>query len=208
MSAPDDQLSPESVRNSIARAKAGDAAALESVVERFYPTVERMVHQRLAQDLRAHRPWLASRFSTGDVVQEVFRSVLTSMQTVEGESEDDLAGYFAMVVRNRIIDAVRFHEAESRDVRQSRSPDEVATRRGVEPDPVESAAVADEIERLHATLQELEERERLLLRARLEGDGTFEELASRLGYSSSFAARRAYFAARAKLAVRLRSNEA
>ena len=61
----------------LARARQGDDAALDQLLERYYPVVQEMVHRSLSRDLRTKRPWLIARFSTGDVVQEVFRSVLT-----------------------------------------------------------------------------------------------------------------------------------
>lgn len=190
----------------LAASKAGDAAALDELFERFYPVVQRMVHRRLATDLRRHRPWLSSRFSTGDVVQEVFRSVLGSIEAFDEGTEDDFAGYLAMIVRNRIVDAIRFHEAEQRDGRQASSEEHLAAEPGPERDPSEEAVNQDELRRFREVLDEFGERERLLLRARFEGTESFESLARKLGYSSQFAARRAFFAAQGRLLTRLRAR--
>jgi len=186
-------------------ARQGDREALEELFERLYPRVQRMVHGHLARDMRQGRPWLASRFSTGDVVQEVFRSVLSDLDSFSGSGEDALIGYLAMVVRNRLIDAIRFHEASRRDGRRRgsetaawRAPDQ-----GEGPDA--AAATAEEVRRLHEALAAFPEREQLLLRARYEGTVSLRELAEQLGYSSESAARRAFHAAQAKLAMRLSS---
>jgi len=190
----------------LAVAKHGDAEALEVLFQRFYPVVQRMVHRRLASDLRLHRPWLTSRFSTGDVVQEVFRSVLGRLEGFEGGSEDAFSGYLATIVRNRIVDAIRFHEAEQRDGRQGQSSEQLDLHEAGESDPGEIAMSVDELRRFRDVLGEFNERERLLLRGRFEDDEPFGALAERLGYPSYFAARRAFFAAQGRLIARLRAR--
>lgn len=193
-----------SFRDSLEAARRGDARALADLTERFYARVERLVHRRLALDLRASRPWLASRFSTGDVVQDVFQGVLRDLGAFGGEDEDAFAGYLAMVVRNRIVDAIRFHEAERRDGRRvARAADELELE-GPAADPAAEAAHAEQMERLRVALERFEPREQLLLRARLEELATFGELAARLGFGTESGARRAYYAAKARLALLLR----
>lgn len=185
-------------------ARSGDAQALETLAERFYPTVQRMVHQRLEMDLRTSRPWLTARFSTGDVVQEVFLGVLRDLDAFGGDNEGAFAGYLAMVVRNRIIDAVRFHEAECRDGRRPGITAESIDLAGSAQDPASEAARSEQTERLHSALAQFEPRERLLLRARLEELATFGELAAQLGFATESGARRAYYAAQARLALVLK----
>ncbi|MEZ6016873.1 MAG: sigma-70 family RNA polymerase sigma factor [Planctomycetota bacterium] len=187
----------------LARAKAGDPAAVEALVERFYPRVNRLVHSSLSTDVRHGRPWLASRFSTGDVVQEVFRSVLRDLSTFQGESERAFAGYMTMIVRNRLVDAIRHHEAQGRDARRRAPEFEVAeTESDIEP-AAQQVDARDELQRIHELLDEFPVRERLLLRARIEGTASFADLAEQLGYSSTTTARRVFFETRARLAVRL-----
>lgn len=188
------------------RVRAGDSAAIEELVDRFYTRVETTVHQRLAHDLRVGRPWLASRLSTGDIVHEVFHSVLRDLDSFGGKTEDAFCGFLAMVIRNRIIDSIRFHEAACRDGRRVLPfPDELdAADEDSQVDPAVVAARVEELQRLEQGLGEMEERERLLVRARFEGLGTFEELADQLGYGSESSARRAFFDAQARLALRLK----
>lgn len=183
------------------RARAGDGEALGWIVERFLPQVRSRVHGSLEFDLRNSRPWLLARFSTGDIVQEVFHGVLSELGSFRGRSERAFAGYLAMVVRNRIIDAVRFHEAERRDGRRGSPLAEVADHKSATADPAGEVASAEEHAKLNAALAKLPERERLLLRARFEESASFRELCDRLGYSSVSATRRAYFAAQAELAL-------
>lgn len=185
-------------------AKGGDQDSINALFAQFYQQVRRMVHHSLATDLRRSRPWLAAKFSTGDVVQEVFRSVLDDLESFGGHTERAFAGYLTMVVRNRIIDAIRFHEAERRDGRRSVAPVHDDVHVSGEANPTDEAAGLEALERFHAALAEFPERERLLLRARFEGTASFAELADQLGFSSVYSVRRAFFAAQATLSVRLR----
>lgn len=187
----------------ISEARAGSAEALNTLFEAFYPVVQRMVHKSLARDMRGSRPWLAARFSTGDVVQEVFRSVLADLGSFAGTNEGAFVGYLSMVVRNRLVDAIRFHEAERRDGRRTDSATGTwGPSRSLE-NPAQEASTAEELARMHHALAQFPEREGLLLRARFEGVESFKNLGEQLGYGSETATRRAFYAARARLAILL-----
>ncbi|MEZ6016310.1 MAG: sigma-70 family RNA polymerase sigma factor [Planctomycetota bacterium] len=187
-------------------ARRGESGALDLLTRRFYPTVQGLVHHRLASDLRRSRPWLSARFSTGDVVQDVFDGVLRDLGAFAGQTEEAFVGYLAAVVRNRIIDAIRFHEAAQRDGRRMHALGDEFDAEDERPTPAENAMTAEEFERLFRALAEFDVREQHLLRARLEGVSTFTELADQLGYCSESAARRAFYDAQARLTLRLRTN--
>jgi RNA polymerase sigma factor (sigma-70 family) len=197
---------PFAFRETLAAARAGDREARESLIRHVYPRVERMVHMALARDLRNGRPWLLARFSTGDVVQEVFRSLIQDLGAFSGENEAAFIGYLAMVVRNRLMDAIRFHESAQRDGRRTAPAIEAEDQERGEPGSATAALYDDELEHFHAVLETFPERERLLLRGRLEQGLRFHDLAERLGLSSKFAARRAFYAAQAQLVIRMRQR--
>lgn len=184
-------------------ARRGDEGALARLTDRFYPTVQKLVHRRLAQDLRLSRPWLTARFSTGDVVQEVFQSVIVDLESFRGRTEDAFVGYLTMVIRNRIVDAIRFHEADRRDGRRMRPMDDLDMP-GPEGDPAAEVASGEMVERLHIALQSFDTPTQLLLRGRIEGTATFPELAAQLGLETESGARRAFYAAQARLALLLK----
>jgi RNA polymerase sigma factor (sigma-70 family) len=188
-------------------ARAGDKQAQEDLLRTYYPQVERMVHRSLSRDMRSSRPWLRARFSTGDVVQEVFRSLLADLDGFAGEGEKAFVGYLAMVARNRIIDAIRFHEAAQRDGRSTRPTPEHDPSRSEQQGPATQVASNEELARFHTMMGTLPEREQLLLRARLEQGLRFQDLADQLGYSSPHSARRAFYAAQAQLLILLRQDE-
>jgi RNA polymerase sigma factor (sigma-70 family) len=188
------------------RARQGDSDALNSLAQRFYPAVQALVHHRLATDMRHSRPWLTARFSTGDVVQSVFEGVLRNLEAFAGTNEEAFVGYLATVVRNRILDAVRFHEAAQRDGRRGQPIGLGFDAEGGEQDPADVALSAERLAELLEAMASFEPRVQHLLRARMEGLASFRELAEQLGFGSESAARRAYFDAQAKLALRLRGD--
>ena len=190
----------------LSAAQHGSRDAHGEIVRRFYPQVRDMVHRRLQRDLRYGRPWLLSRFSTGDVVQEVFRSLLEDLGDFEGKTERAFVGYLAMMSRNRLIDAIRYHEASRRDGRLT-VPEIEDLPEGDPVDPSRSASVREEAAVFRELVADLPRREQLLIRARTEDGARFRDLAEQLGYSSPAAARRAYYATQARLAVRLGLRE-
>lgn len=185
-------------------ARGGDAQALAKLADRFYPTVQRIVHSRLESDLRRSRPWLAAHFSTGDVVQDVFYRIIQDINSFVGSTEEAFIGYLAMIVRNRIIDAVRFHEAECRDGRRTGRGDAELNLPGPGEGPADEAVTAELQERLREALKQFDQSTQLLLRARIEGQSTFAELAGQLGFDSESGARRAFYVAQARLALLLK----
>ena len=189
--------------STLAAARDGNADAIEQLVEWFYPRVQAIVHRDLCRDLRRSRPWLTARFSTGDVVQEVFRSLLHDLSRFEGRTESAFCGYLAMITRNRLMDAIRFHEAAQRDGRRTSDWSDRQDHEGPEEDPVVGARTAEEALRLRSAMASFPERERLLLRARIEQQTSFHVLAENLGYSSKWAARRAFYATQSRLLILL-----
>lgn len=202
--------SPESSAAHFARklaaARAREPGALDELFDRFYPQIERKVHLALAKDLRLNRPWLSTRISTGDVVQEVFRSVLADLHGFSGATEEAFAGYLASVVRNRLLDVVRYHEADQRDGRRTLARpeiEEVSPHDG----PATDAISAEERQVYEEVLATFTERERALLRGRIEHGREFKDLTDALGFSSLSATRRAFYAAQAQLVVRIRRHD-
>ncbi|MFT7670440.1 MAG: RNA polymerase sigma factor (sigma-70 family) [Planctomycetota bacterium] len=185
----------------LAAARQGDKAAIEFLVERYYLRVQKTVHEDLSRDLRRSRPWLTSRFSTGDVVHEVFRSLLNDLSRFEGKTEIAFCGYLAMIIRNRLLDAIRFHEAAQRDGRRSAAWSILRDFDTSDCGPVDNAAIAESAATLQKVLESLPEKERLLLRARIEQGTQFVVLAERLGYPSKWAARRAFYAVQSKVLI-------
>lgn len=186
----------------LAAARRHEAEAIDALFSRFYRPVRRMVHRGLQSQLRPSRPWLMPLFSTGDLVQEVFCNVLRDLDAFEGDSEAAFTAYLASTVRHRLIDAVRFHEAVRRDRRRHRDSD--PEQRHATEDPAEEAATAEELREFAQGFANLRPHEQALVRERLEHGHNFRAIAASLGYATPDAARKAFYAAQARLLVTLK----
>jgi RNA polymerase sigma factor (sigma-70 family) len=198
----------QQLQDLLTRAAQGDPQAKDALLQRLYPDVAARVHDALARDFRPKRGWLLPLFSTSDIVQDVFLGVIGGLEGFAGKSEDELRAWIATQVRNRIVDRLRFHQAQRRDVRRNVKPrdsagDTVLPGAG-DPTPSVCAALDERARLLAQALDELSPRDRELWCQRFEEELSHDAIASRLGYANAESARAACRALRAKLAVRLR----
>lgn len=192
------------------RCVAGDRAARDELARMFYPRVQAAVHRQLEADFRRRHRWMLPLFSTRDVVQDVFVGVVDSLDACDFADQDAFVGYLCTVVQNRLLDAVRFHEAHKRDARRDlRDADpEIPAQR---PDdraeiPHLAAQLAEQATLLREVLGELAERHRELITLRIVDEESFPVIADRLGYASAETARQAFVDAQARLLVKLRAR--
>jgi RNA polymerase sigma factor (sigma-70 family) len=181
---------------------------MDELVTRFYPMVRGLVHRSLATDLRRKKPWLSAMFSTGDIVQEVFQSVVRDMGDFSSDNEGAFVNYLVTLVQNRLTDAVRFHEAMRRNPRRNRNGMEQVNQQASDTrGPVERAAAEEQLRRYTRAFADLTLAERTLLRRRLHTEDTFAELATSLGYPSEESARKAFYAAQARLLLAFQTRK-
>lgn len=182
-------------------ARRGARDSQDALCRYFYPRVERIVHAQLRRELGLHRGGIAARFSSSDVVQEVFLRVIAGLNGFQGDSEAQFQAYLVAIVRHRILDAVRHHAAARRDYRRNAFDVDDTRWMALLParnhDSRADFAAAD----FAPSLAPLSLAQRRILRARVERHLTFEEIAAELGYTSRYAARRAFFAAQAQWLV-------
>lgn len=176
-------------------------AQLAALCERYYPQVNHRVHRLLARDLRRGRPWLAAMMSTGDIVHEVFLGVVRDFEGFRGKTEQAFVAYLARLVRNRLIDSVRHHEASRRDQRRVERDQVDLQAPGASPGA--SLVQSEDADLFGAILAKLPERDRALLRGRLEDQEPFEVLSKSLGYASADSARKAFRSVQAKVLAML-----
>jgi RNA polymerase sigma-70 factor, ECF subfamily len=137
----------------VARARAGNRSAFESLFRRY----ARMVHGIALARLTASE--------ADDVVQEVFFAALTQLETVR--DVDALGGWLAQIARNRSIDVLRRRRSTSElndDLPSHHKPDAVV-----------------EAEQILAKLQELPEAYRETLVLRLVEGLSGNEIAEKVG---------------------------
>src|SRR5262245_48629572 len=161
----------------LARARAGDAAALAHLADTYEKDVRIAAHVLLGPALRPH-------LDSQDLVQSVHRSLLLGVR----EKKFDVAGPRELValaltlVRRKVARKWRKHRRQVRAVGHG-SPeglgDVLSGLRSPEPDPARAAQVQDAIARL---CRDLDAADRHLLERRLDG-WTTAEIARQLGQS-------------------------
>lgn len=197
------------------RCRAGDIEARDELARLLLPRVSDAVHRELARDYRRHHAWLLPLFSTGDVVQDVFVAVLADdslFADFEPRDEDSLVRFVTTLVRNRILDTIRYHEAQRRDPRRQVRPS-ADEREGARPEiqddeagPGTLAVLGEQVEMFRDVLESFPERIRLLLHLRLVEERPFDEIAHELGWPSRSACNKAFLEAKARLLLRLRER--
>ena len=102
----------------LARVRAGDRAAADSLFRRYQERLQRIVRVRLGMRVRR---WTES----GDVVQEVFQEALSKLERIESLSEFDLLDWLGRVATHRIRDIVDHMHAAKRNVERCEELDHV-----------------------------------------------------------------------------------
>jgi len=188
-------LPVDSTYDLVERAKSGDEDALNRLFGRYLPSLRRWASGRLPR-------WSRDMMDTDDLVQEtVFRAV-KRIDRFESRHEGALQAYLRQAIVNRIRDEIR---------RTKRSPgttelDDQASDRGASP--LETAIGAEALERYEAALTRLRPEEREAVVARVEMDGSYQDVAQALGKPSADAARMAVSRALLRLAEEMSCGQA
>jgi RNA polymerase sigma-70 factor (ECF subfamily) len=182
---------PESSIDLLRQAQAGDKQALEDLLSRYLPRLQRWASGRLPSGIRTMN-------DTGDIVQEAVINALRHLDGIEIRTDGALQAYLRRSVNNRIIDQYRRH---GRRPPKEEIPDH-AVADG--PSPVEQAIGAEALENYEKALASLREEDREMIVLRVELGLEYTEIASQLGKPSAAAARMAVTRAIARLAQAMR----
>jgi len=98
----------------VQRASRGDALAVDELLERHLPGLRKYVRQRIS-------PTLLAKESSSDVVQSVCREVLQGFEGFEYRGEAAFRNWLYQAAVRKLVDHLRYHEAQKRDVRHVRS---------------------------------------------------------------------------------------
>jgi RNA polymerase sigma factor (sigma-70 family) len=161
----------------LARAKAGDVAALESLLARYRPRLARWTHRRLPA-------WARDLTDTDDLVQETLVKTVRNLDRFIADGASGFQNYLRLAIRNAIRDQIQ---------RAHRRPIEVGLDPALpsdEPSPFERAVGRGRLARYEAALERLSPIEREAVVARFEFGFTHVELAAVLGKSTPDAARK------------------
>ena len=173
------------------RARGGDGAALNELVQRYMPRLRRWATGRLPAAARG-------LLETQDIVQETIVKTVRNIDHIDAQREGALQAYLREALRNRLADAYR--RVAGRDPGGALESNLPAT----DPSPLELAIGAETLARYDAALRRLkpEHREAVILRVELCYE--YVEIAVLLGKSSPAAARTAVSRALAQLALEMR----
>lgn len=160
----------------LARAKTGDPAALESLVERSMPPLRRWARGRLPQHARSLQ-------ETQDLVQNAVMRAIPRLPTFQALHPGALQAFLRQAVANEIIDEIR---------KAQRRPAPVAVTDALpshDASPLEQAIGREGFERYETALAQLAASDREAIIARMELQQSYEEVALALGKPTANAAR-------------------
>ena len=183
--APDPSL--ESTLDLVQRAKTGDREALDRLFTRSIPVLRRWASGRLPR-------WTRDLMDTDDLVQETVVRAVSRIGSFEPRHEGSLQAYLRQAVMNRIRDEVR---RTMRAPAPAEFPEDTPNSSA---SPLEEAIGRQAVERYEAALARLRPDDREAIVARVEMDGTYEQVAQALGKPSPDAARMAVSRALLRLA--------
>lgn len=184
------------------RHRAGDADALQELLRRYYPRVERIVRVRLGRAL-------ATKTTVDDLVQDVFLRVIESLDTYEERDDAGWIDWVAKLVQREISNQARYHRAAKRDGPMARVVGADESERG--PDlPADTTAVPSKVSRdelkavVDACLTELPENHREVVLLRDYAGLEWPAVAERMSSPTVPAAQELYRRARKSLAEKVR----
>lgn len=177
----------------IQKAKSGDRSALELLLERYRPRLQRWCSGRLPQYARDFT-------DTDDIVQEALVGLVRTFDTFDYRGEWSVQAYLRRAATNRIRDELRRHVGRPQS---AELPPDIETS---ELSPLEQAMGLEAFSRYKSSLEALTDTEREAVIARVELGCSHQEVMQLLGKPTPDAAR--VFVARAleKLANEMASR--
>ncbi len=186
-------LSDEPTMELVVKARLGDRAAVEALLQRCLPPLKRWAHGRLPAAARGY-------LDTGDLVQDAALHLVRRLDLFEPQHVGAMQAYLRQSVINKIRDEVR---RIGRNPSPVELPDELPSNRT---SPLETATQAEEYQRYRDALVDLSPKDREMIVARIEIQWTLGEIRERFGLPTADAARMAVTRALQRLTKRLTAN--
>jgi RNA polymerase sigma-70 factor (ECF subfamily) len=174
----------------LARARRGDAAALDEVFARSIPPLKRWAHGRLPA-------WARTLVDTDDLVQEAVIGTLKQIDVFEYRADAALQAYLRQAVMNRIKNELRRASRHPQPNPLDSSPEDPSAS------PLETLVGKQAVEAYDHALAQLEPHEREAVIGRVELGLSYADLAKATEKPSADAARMAVGRALLKLARHL-----
>ena len=184
-------LDPETTVELLQLAKAGDGEALDRLLERCLPPLQRWAHGRLPPASRGMN-------ETADIVQDAVISAMRNLGTFEPRHQGALQAYLRRAVMNRIRDIIRMTRRRPMQTALSEELKDEATS------PLDALIGEENAELYDRALERLSEDEQEAIIGRLEMGYSYQDLAVVLGRPSADAARMAVTRALKHLAREMR----
>jgi RNA polymerase sigma-70 factor (ECF subfamily) len=181
---------PETTAVLIARARAGDARAVDRLFAVHLEPLQRWASGRLPR-------WARDLADTDDVVQDTLIQTFKRIDAFEPRRAGALQAYLRQAVMNRISDELR--KKARRPASEALSPEAADCTES----PLERAIGREAVDRYERALAALRPEEREAVIGRVEMGYTYDELAKVLGKVSGEAARKAAERALVRLAEEL-----
>jgi RNA polymerase sigma-70 factor, ECF subfamily len=163
-------------RDLLARAKAGDAEALNALYERSAARLLAYIRLRMGRDLRA-------RLESRDILQATLIKSLKHLDELRGNETRSLMAWLARIAEHEIRDRVDYHHRERRDAAREVPMDDEAPLPAVTRSALSRIILDQEAERLEAALESLPPAHRDVILLRTFEELSFAEIGRRLGKS-------------------------
>lgn len=177
----------DSTTQLLARSRAGDGAALETLFARHAGPLRRWARGRMPQ-------WARDIADTEDLVQDTLLQTFKHIGGFEPQTEQALQGYLRQAFMNRVRDELRRH---ARRPTPTVLDDDLPTQGA---SPAEDAMAIETMERYEEALQRLPVADRDTIIGRVEMGLSYEELAVFLAKPTKDAARKSAQRALVRLA--------
>ncbi len=177
------------------RIRAGDAAALNQLLQRYLPRLSRWASGRLPR-------WARDLSDTADLVQDTLMRTAVKLPQFEHRGDGALHAYLRSAVMNRIRDEIR-RTRRAAPVTSLETTGHVEIAAG-DASPLEIAIGQELLERYDAAVERLDTEAREAVIARIEMGCSYAEIAEALGKNSTDAARMTVSRALVRLAREMR----
>jgi RNA polymerase sigma-70 factor (ECF subfamily) len=169
-------LSDEPTIELVLKARSGDRAAVEALLQRCLPSLRRWTHGRLPAAARAN-------LDTEDLVQETALHVIRRLDKFEPQHVGSMQAYLRQSVINRIRDEVR------RIARHPAPVELLDDQVSDQTSPLEAVLKTEAYERYRRALDQLDSRDREIIVARIEVQWSLPEIARQFQTKTVDAAR-------------------
>lgn len=192
--------SPDEWSKVVARASRGEREALEELLVRHMPRLRAFIRLRAGPLARAND-------DSSDLVQSVCVEVLVKSPLLSFDNEAAFRHWLFTEATRKILKRARFHRAQKRDAQRAQSLDSaIAACYSSFASPSQQLAAREQLERVEAAFDQLEERERELISLAYIVGLSRAQIGLRLGLSEG-AVRTALHRALARLASEVDTDD-